>query len=120
MKARLDVPLGIGQIAETVNVTSEVSPLNTTDASLGNVITGQQVRTLPLEANNVVGLLSLQPGAVYCRTRDARTPDRRRAQHRSAQRRGQRQPRRPVERHPRRHRRQRPAVRHRLQQRRCA
>ena len=28
-------------------------------------ISGEQVRSLPLEANNVVGLLSLQPGAVY-------------------------------------------------------
>jgi Carboxypeptidase regulatory-like domain/TonB dependent receptor len=63
--SKLDVPLEIGSLSETVNVTAEVAPLNTTDASLGNVITGQQVRALPLEANNVVGLLSLQPGAVY-------------------------------------------------------
>ena len=48
-----------------MSVTTEVSPINTTDASMGNVISGQQVRSLPLEANNVVGLLSLQPGAVY-------------------------------------------------------
>ena len=74
--SKLDMTLQIGSLSETVNVTTEVSPLNTTDASLGNVITGQQVRTLPLEANNVVGLLSLQPGAVYIpnsATTDART-----------------------------------------------
>ena len=52
-------------MSETVEVTSMVSPINTTDASLGNIISGKQVRTLPLEARNVVGLLSLQPGAVY-------------------------------------------------------
>jgi len=39
--------------------------MNTTDASLGNVISGNQVRALPLEGRNVVGLLSLQPGATY-------------------------------------------------------
>ena len=65
VSSKLDVPLEIGSLSETVNVTGDVAPLNTTDASLGNVITGQQVRALPLEANNVVGLLSLQPGAVY-------------------------------------------------------
>ncbi len=65
VSSKLDVPLEIGSLSETVNVTGEVAPINTTDASLGNVITGQQVRALPLEANNVVGLLSLQPGAVY-------------------------------------------------------
>ena len=39
--------------------------MNTTDASMGNVISGNQVRALPLEGRNVVGLLSLQPGATY-------------------------------------------------------
>jgi Carboxypeptidase regulatory-like domain/TonB dependent receptor-like, beta-barrel len=76
VQSRLDVVLQLGSLSETVNVTTEVSPINTTDASLGNVITGQQVRSLPLEANNVVGLLSLQPGAVYipnAAVTDART-----------------------------------------------
>ena len=63
--ARQDVKLEIGAIAETVEVTAETTVINTTDASIGNVITGTQVRALPLEARNVVGLLSLQPGAVY-------------------------------------------------------
>ena len=75
-KARLDVPLGIGQLAETVTVTSDAMALNTSDASIGNVITGTQIRTLPLEANNIIGLLSLQPGAVYipnAQVQDSRT-----------------------------------------------
>ena len=62
VQSKLDVPLAIGSLSETVKVTSDVVALNTTDASMGNVITGQQVRALPLEANNVIGLLSLQPG----------------------------------------------------------
>jgi hypothetical protein len=65
LTTRFDMQLALGTLAETVSVISEVSPINTTDASLGNVISGNQVRTLPLEANNVNGLLSLQPGAVY-------------------------------------------------------
>ncbi len=42
--------------------------MNTTDASLGNVISGNQLRALPLEGRSVVGLLSLQAGAVYVPT----------------------------------------------------
>ena len=62
---RFDVQMAIGALTETISVHGEVNPINVTDASLGNVISGQQVRALPLEANNVNGLLSLQPGAVY-------------------------------------------------------
>ncbi len=65
VQTKLDIPMEIGARTETIQVTAEVSTLNTTDASMGNVITGNQVRALPLEARNVVGLLSLQPGAVY-------------------------------------------------------
>ena len=65
VRTKMDLPMAIGQMSETVEVTSMVSPINTTDASLGNTISGTQIRALPLEANNVVGLLSLQPGAVY-------------------------------------------------------
>ncbi len=65
VRTRMDVPMELGAMSETIEVTSIVSPLNTTDASLGNVITGNQVQSLPLEARNVVGLLSLQAGAVY-------------------------------------------------------
>lgn len=63
--ARQDVRLELGGLAETIEVVAETTVINTTDASLGNTITGIQVRELPLEARNVVGLLSLQPGAVY-------------------------------------------------------
>jgi len=65
VRTKMDVPMEIGAQTETIEVTSVISPLNTTDASLGNTISGRQVAALPLEARNVVGLLSLQPGAVY-------------------------------------------------------
>ena len=57
--ARQDVKMAIGGITDAVEVTAETKTMNTTDASLGNVISGNQVRALPLEARNVVGLLSL-------------------------------------------------------------
>jgi hypothetical protein len=39
--------------------------LNTVDASVGAVITENQVKQLPLEARDVAALYSIQPGVVY-------------------------------------------------------
>ena len=70
---KLDVSLELGSLSETVEVASTSTILNTTDASLGNVITGIQIQQLPLEARNPVGLLSLQAGAVYLPGGDQRS-----------------------------------------------
>jgi hypothetical protein len=66
--ATQNVQLAVGQLTESVQVVAETRVVNTTDASLGNVISGNQVRLLPLEARNVEGLLSLQAGAVFVPT----------------------------------------------------
>jgi len=73
--SRVNVALKVGNLAESVQVTADAALVNTTDASLGNVIQGSQIRELPLEGRNVVGLLSLQPGAVYVPTTDPNTMD---------------------------------------------
>jgi hypothetical protein len=64
IQARQDVELTVGT-AESVTVQAESPLINTHDASLGNTMSEQAIRTLPVEARNVVHLLSLQPGAVY-------------------------------------------------------
>src|ERR687898_1817901 len=66
--ARQDVKLTVGALTESVQVVAETRVINTTDASMGNVISGNQMRALPLEARSVVGLLSLQAGAVFVPT----------------------------------------------------
>lgn len=59
----LDVILEVGAISETITVTGGLdAPLNTTDASIGNAIESRRIQELPLNARNIVGLLSLQPG----------------------------------------------------------
>jgi hypothetical protein len=63
--ATVNVTLQVGTRTETVSVTAEAPLLNTTDASLGNAISETQVRQLPMEARDVAGLYSLQPGVVY-------------------------------------------------------
>ncbi|MGH9163876.1 MAG: carboxypeptidase regulatory-like domain-containing protein, partial [Vicinamibacteraceae bacterium] len=73
--ARTDVVLSVGNVVETVEVSAEPPVINTTDASIGNVISGTQIRELPLEGRNVVGLLSLQPGVTYIPVDDPNDPD---------------------------------------------
>ena len=58
-----DVDLEVGAVTETVNVTSgNDAPLNTNDATIGNTFESRRIEELPLNARNIVGLLSLQPG----------------------------------------------------------
>ncbi|HYL78614.1 MAG TPA: carboxypeptidase regulatory-like domain-containing protein [Bryobacteraceae bacterium] len=52
----------VGATATTVQVEGTAVQVNTTDASLGNVITTQQIVELPMYARNIVGLLAAQPG----------------------------------------------------------
>jgi hypothetical protein len=63
--ARQNAVLELGGVTETVQVTSEAPIINTTDASMGNALSREQISALPVEAQNVVHLLSLQPGAVF-------------------------------------------------------
>lgn len=58
-----DVGLEVGAVSEVVNVTTaSEAPLNTSDATIGNAFGQDRIQNLPLNARNVVGLLSLQPG----------------------------------------------------------
>ncbi|HEX9919412.1 MAG TPA: carboxypeptidase-like regulatory domain-containing protein, partial [Pyrinomonadaceae bacterium] len=59
----VNVELEAGLATETVTVTAATdAPLNTSDATLGNAFESRRIAELPLNARNVVGLLSLQPG----------------------------------------------------------
>ena len=57
--------LEIGTTGEVVEVTSSSQEVlvNTQDATLGNNFISEQITQLPLEARNLVDLLSLQPGS---------------------------------------------------------
>ena len=60
----LDVVLQVGAADQTVTVSAESGQVmvNTQDASLGNNFVSEQITQLPLEARNVLTLLTLQPG----------------------------------------------------------
>lgn len=57
--------LTAGQISEVVEVTSTGETINTTDASLGNIIGTRQLRELPIQIrSSPAALIGLQPGVV--------------------------------------------------------
>ncbi|HKQ93420.1 MAG TPA: TonB-dependent receptor [Blastocatellia bacterium] len=59
----VNVQLEVGAVTEALNITAaNEAPINTTDASLGNAFENKRVLELPLNARNIVGLLSLQAG----------------------------------------------------------
>ncbi len=72
---QLDIVLAVGAITDTVTVTEASPIMNTTDASVGSTLSQQTIQRLPVEARNIVHLLSLQPGAVFIPTANANTAD---------------------------------------------
>ena len=64
--ATVDVALKVATVTSEVVVSASLQPvLNTTDATLGNAFSEQQIQNLPSEARNVPDLLSLQPGVTF-------------------------------------------------------
>jgi hypothetical protein len=70
--ARADFQLALGQVAETVAVTSEAPLLETESATLANVVGQREVRELPLNGRNFQQLAWLSAGVyVATQSRDA-------------------------------------------------
>ena len=63
--ATVPIRLQVAGVAQSVTVEAEAPLINRTDASLGNVVEGNQIDELPIADRNVVQLLSLQPGVAY-------------------------------------------------------
>ena len=73
--ATLDVKLEVAGVGQTVEVAAAATLVNTSDASLGAAFNQNQVSQLPIEARNVVQLLSLQPGVTFLGDRIDATKD---------------------------------------------
>src|SRR6202044_3059254 len=58
----LEFKLAAGSLNETVEVTTAAPLVNTTSATMGEVISGAQVQALPLNGRNFTGLALLAPG----------------------------------------------------------
>jgi hypothetical protein len=62
--ARADASLPIGNVSETVEVTSAAPLIQTDTANLGGVIEGRTIQDIPLNGRNVNNLLTLVPGVI--------------------------------------------------------
>ncbi len=60
----LNVTLQVGETSDVVTVEARTEALQTADASIGNVVTQQEVREMPLNGRNPLALLVLEPGVV--------------------------------------------------------
>jgi hypothetical protein len=58
---RLDFSLGIGTLAETVQIVGNAPMLNTEDTAIGTVIDNRRIVDLPLNGRNFLQLVSLTP-----------------------------------------------------------
>jgi len=65
LPSTVPIRLQVEGVKMSVEVAGEAPLINRTDASLGNVVEGNQIDELPIAARNVVELLSLQPGVAY-------------------------------------------------------
>lgn len=61
--ATLDFKLSVAAVSQTVEVTAAPAQLNTTNATLGDVVQHQQIVDLPLNGRNFTQLTLLTPGA---------------------------------------------------------
>jgi len=64
----INLTLKPGSLQQRVEVAAEVPPLQTETATLGNVVNGQQVQTLPLNGRNFMDLASLTAGTTPARS----------------------------------------------------
>src|SRR5690349_11024630 len=61
--AALDFKLSVATVSQTIEVTGAAPQLNTTNATLGDVVQHQQIVDLPLNGRNFTQLTLLTPGA---------------------------------------------------------
>ncbi len=60
---RADFELSVGELAETVTVSSRASLVNTEEGRISSLVDEKRVSELPLNGRNVMQLIELQPGA---------------------------------------------------------
>jgi hypothetical protein len=60
----VNASLEVGATTTTVEVAATYERVNTTDATIGDLVTEQQIKELPLNGRNPLSLLTLEPGVV--------------------------------------------------------
>jgi Carboxypeptidase regulatory-like domain len=61
---RVDVRLEVGAVSERISVSANAAQVETQNTQMGEVITGQEMTSVPLNGRDFTDLLALQPGVV--------------------------------------------------------
>ena len=70
----LDASLEVGGVSQNLTVTDNTLHVETTSTQLGQVITGRQMASVPLDGRSYTDLLALQPGVSPYTSTDTGTP----------------------------------------------
>jgi hypothetical protein len=70
--AEVNAKLAVGAVTETMTVEASDVQVQTTSAEVGEVVSGTQVRELPLNGENFMGLVTLSPGVSTANSFDSR------------------------------------------------
>ncbi len=70
---RQNIALEIGQVSEVVQVTADAVQVQTQTGTVGEVVSGEQVRELPLNGRSFVQLTQLQPGVAAANNFDSKS-----------------------------------------------
>ena len=73
--ATVNIALTVGSNTTTVEVMSDATALNATDATIGTPFNQTQIQSLPFQGNNVFSLLSLQAGVLSLGDQSTSTMD---------------------------------------------
>jgi outer membrane receptor protein involved in Fe transport len=61
---RIDIPLKVGAVNETIEVQSQAAQVETVNPTIGGTVTGKAIQDLPLNGRNTLDLALTQPGVV--------------------------------------------------------
>lgn len=67
-RATVNIPLALGEISETINVTGEVSGLDTNESTVAQTMENKRVSELPLNGRQAYMLLQLTAGTLFTQT----------------------------------------------------
>ncbi len=67
---RQNVVLEVGQVSEVVQITADAIQVETQTGAVGEIVSGEQVRELPLNGRSFVQLTQLQPGVATATTQN--------------------------------------------------
>lgn len=70
-RVKIDLALTIGEVSDRVEVSADIPLVQTADAAVGEVVTGQQITDLPLNKRNFMDLVQLTSGVAPGRMSEA-------------------------------------------------